>query len=151
GSTTSLQGDIENNAMLVFDQDSYGTYAGVLSGSGAVRISGEGRVVFTGNNSYEGGTIIANGTLSVGADHNLGNASGALTLVRGGVLTIEGTDFNHTDRDVTLGTGGGAFDIADAGHTFAINGTIGADTKVTTLIKSGPGTLVLGADNTYVG
>ena len=36
GTTTSLQGNIVNNAAVVFNQAAGGTYAGILSGSGTV-------------------------------------------------------------------------------------------------------------------
>ncbi len=36
GNTTSLQGNIANNAAVVFDQVAAGTYAGVLSGTGSL-------------------------------------------------------------------------------------------------------------------
>ncbi|WP_170234951.1 autotransporter-associated beta strand repeat-containing protein [Croceicoccus sediminis] len=64
GSTTSLTGDVLNNAALVIDQDTDGTFAGDVSGSGSLTKDGDGNVTLTGANSYTGGTTIAGGTLT---------------------------------------------------------------------------------------
>ena len=58
GTTASLQGNILNNASVVFDQAGTGTYAGVMSGSGSLTKSGTGTLILTGANSYSGGTTV---------------------------------------------------------------------------------------------
>jgi autotransporter-associated beta strand protein len=63
GTTTSLQGDIVNNATLVFDQAANGTFSAVVSGSGALTKSGSGTLTLSGANSYSGGTTISDGVL----------------------------------------------------------------------------------------
>jgi len=63
GDTTSLQGSITNNSTVVFDQASAGTYAGVMSGTGALTKQGTGVLVLTGANNYSGGTTISSGSL----------------------------------------------------------------------------------------
>ena len=55
GSSSSLQGAIVNNASVVFDQPVDGTYAGAMSGSGALIKGGAGTLSLTGNNTYTGG------------------------------------------------------------------------------------------------
>ena len=42
GTTTSLQGNIPNNADVTFDQATTGTYAGIMSGTGGLTKSGAG-------------------------------------------------------------------------------------------------------------
>ena len=42
GTTTSLQGDIVNNANVTFNQLTNGTYAGMMSGSGSLTLAGSG-------------------------------------------------------------------------------------------------------------
>ncbi|AKM10985.1 autotransporter-associated beta strand repeat-containing protein [Croceicoccus naphthovorans] len=64
GSTTSLTGDVLNNAALVIDQDTDGTFAGDVSGAGLLRKDGDGHVTLTGTNTYTGGTTISGGTLT---------------------------------------------------------------------------------------
>ena len=63
GSADSLQGDIVNNAALVFDQAQDGTYAGVVSGSGTLTKVGAGSLLLVGNSSYTGGTTVLGGLL----------------------------------------------------------------------------------------
>ena len=69
GTTTSLQGDILNNAVVVFSQTGSGTYAGNMSGSGALMVQA-GTLVLTGNNSYSGGTTV-NGAILQGTTASL--------------------------------------------------------------------------------
>src|SRR5699024_10439025 len=64
GTTTSLQGDILNNALVVFDQATNGTYAGVMSGTGSLTKTGTGNVTLSGANTYSGGTTVSAGTLT---------------------------------------------------------------------------------------
>ncbi len=64
GTTTGLQGTITNNAAVVFDQASSGTYAGNMSGSGSLTKTGSGNVTLSGTNTYSGGTTVSGGTLT---------------------------------------------------------------------------------------
>jgi len=63
--TSSLPGNVVNNATLQFNQGSRGTFAGLISGTGAVLKTGSGAVGLTGANTYAGGTTISEGTLVV--------------------------------------------------------------------------------------
>ena len=60
-----LVGSVTNNATLEFSQDSNGTFAGTISGTGQLVKSGTGRIGLTGTNVYTGGTTINAGTLTV--------------------------------------------------------------------------------------
>ncbi|HEX7816216.1 autotransporter-associated beta strand repeat-containing protein [Dyella sp.] len=70
GDTSSLQGDIVDNATVAFDQASDGTFAGVLSGGGQLVKDGTGTLSLTGANTYSGGTTISAGSLQ-GDTHSL--------------------------------------------------------------------------------
>ena len=48
GTTTSLQGDILDNASLVFDQSATGSYDGAIEGTGSLTKLGTGRVILAG-------------------------------------------------------------------------------------------------------
>ena len=121
--------------------------SGVIAGSGSLVKVGTGTLTLSGANFYGGGTTFIGGTVSVGADANLGAAAGALTF-NGGTLQITGTTYNSTLRTINWGAAGGGFDIADAANTFTINQAL---TGTGSLSKTGAGTLVLTADNTYTG
>ncbi|MCA9471625.1 MAG: autotransporter domain-containing protein, partial [Nitrospira sp.] len=82
GTTTSLQGDITNNATVTFDQAGSGTYAGILSGTGALTKTGTGTVMLSGANTYAGTTTISAGRLEVN-----GSLVGPVTNQTGGTLS----------------------------------------------------------------
>ena len=133
GDTTSLQGNIANNAAVVFDQATAGTYAGTMTGTGSVTKSGTGNVTLSGNNSYTGGTIVSGGTLTGTTASLIGNilndatvafdqavagtyagvisGTGAVTKMGAGLLNITGA---QTYSDTTSVTGG----------TLAVNGSL---------------------------
>jgi len=87
GDTTSLQGNISNNAAVNFDQAANGAYSGAMSGTGTLSKTGAGNLVLTGINSYNGGTSVNAGTLSV----NGSIANSAVTVNNGGTLGGSGT------------------------------------------------------------
>ena len=84
GTTDSLQGAIVNDAAVRFDQNSAGTFAGILSGAGTLEKAGTGTVSLTGNNSYSGDTILSAGSLELGSANALGN--GGTIRFDGGAL-----------------------------------------------------------------
>lgn len=59
----SLPGDVVNNAAVVFEQTTDGTWSGAMTGTGALVKNGTGTLTLTGSNSYSGGTLVAGGTL----------------------------------------------------------------------------------------
>lgn len=125
-------------------------YDGAISGTGSLIKQGSGTFTLSGVNSYDGGTTISGGTLSISADNNLGAAPGAptpgsLTLNNGTLQTTADITLN-TNRGIAL-TGAGTFDTATA-TTLNIPGIIDGDG---TLTKTGLGTLTLGGLNTYTG
>ncbi len=71
GATSSLQGAINDNGAVQFNQVTSGSYGGVLSGTGSVEISGSGAVTFTGQNTYTGGTIVDQGSTLIGNSASL--------------------------------------------------------------------------------
>ncbi|WP_162247419.1 autotransporter-associated beta strand repeat-containing protein [Rhodanobacter sp. Root627] len=97
GDTTGLRGDIIDNATLVFDQTTDGTFAGAVSGTGTLTKLGAGTLTLTGANSYSGGTTISAGTLQGDTRSLQGNITNNATLVlhqtAGGAFTgaVSGT------------------------------------------------------------
>ena len=110
-----------------------------------------------GNNTFEGNISIANGTLSVSSESNLG--LGTTISFFGGsgqaddkTLRITGTTFSGTNRTFNL-TGGNTdvrLDIADPNHNFALTGTFQSSAS-DRLSKLGPGTLSYDAANAFAG
>ncbi|GAB5559415.1 MAG: hypothetical protein SynsKO_10620 [Synoicihabitans sp.] len=98
GTTTSLQGNITNNAGLTFHQDSSGTYSSRISGTGSLTKSGIGRLTLTGANTYSGGTTISAGVLE-----------GTTTSLQGNITNNSGLTFSQssdgTFSDIISGSG----------------------------------------------
>ena len=119
---------------------------GRFGGTGASLVKvGTGTLTLSGANTYTGGTTINGGTLSISADNNLGDAAGPLAL-NGGTLqiTAAGVTLSPT-RAVSLGAGGGTFDVTQSANiSSGVSGAGG-------LTKTGAGTLALGGANTYSG
>uniref|UniRef100_UPI003B9EE8FD autotransporter-associated beta strand repeat-containing protein n=4 Tax=Ochrobactrum quorumnocens TaxID=271865 RepID=UPI003B9EE8FD len=115
---------------------------------GKLAKAGAGTLVLTGTNYYGGGTELQGGTLSVSSDHNLGDASGNLSFSGG---TLQVTETMNSARAVNLATDGGTV-LVDSGKTLTLSGRssdLGAAHGA--LSKTGDGTLVLAATNSYSG
>ncbi len=88
GNSTSLQGNIVNNAQLVFNQVTNGTFAGNITGNGSLVKTGNGNLTLTGNNTYQGNTDLQSGGLAFSS----GNFSG--TLINNGTILDLGSGLN---------------------------------------------------------
>ncbi len=96
GNGRGIQGAVTNNAAVVFDESSTGTYGGVLSGSGTMEKTGTGTLAITGSNTFSGGTTLTQGVLAVGNERALGTGA---VIVNGGTLKGNGAP-------ITLRVGG---------------------------------------------
>ena len=120
------------------------TFAGVISGPGALTKTGNSELVLTGpGNSYAGGTFINAGSVRVATDSLLGAPSGVTinsgTLIVGGGFT--------SARPITLDIGGGRLDTYGGIATFT-----GQISGIGGLIKgSSANTIVLTSTNDYGG
>jgi outer membrane autotransporter barrel domain/autotransporter-associated beta strand repeat len=100
GDTGSLQGDIVDNAALVFAQTGDGSYAGSLSGSGSLGKTGAGTLTLGGDShAYTGMATVDAGGLAV--DGTLG---GTLVMGAGTRLSGNGT-LGNLDLAGTLAPG----------------------------------------------
>ncbi|VTV12888.1 Outer membrane protein IcsA autotransporter precursor [Variovorax sp. WDL1] len=133
---------ITNNGTLWFEQDSSGAVSQDISGIGELVKFGDGTLTLSGANTYGGGTVISQGTLSVAKDENLGRASTGLALDGG---TLRTTGAFATARNINLGSDGGTLQT-DADLT--ASGTVSG---VGVLTKTGAGMLTLSGENSYDG
>ncbi|KAB2749127.1 autotransporter domain-containing protein [Brucella anthropi] len=119
GDTASLQGNITNNAQLVFDQQSNGIFTGSLSGSGSLVKQGSGMLVFNGNGAgFAGSTVVENGMLKVGdADPSAAVLGGDVTIGTGGTLRGHGVILGSVTNQGILRPGGSV-------GTLTINGNL---------------------------
>lgn len=96
-SSATIPGDITNNAAVIFNQTSNGTYSGNITGTGSLTKTGTGVLTLTNHGlNYSGGTTVSAGGLRVE-----GTLSGPVTIeaaaelsgsgTLGGAVTIAGT------------------------------------------------------------
>jgi len=124
------------------------------NGTNILTKSGEGTLILSGTNTRTGQIRVSGGTLSIGANVNLGaEATGAQLNLAGGTLQATATFglFNGTagtnNRNVTL-TNVGTFDVTGA-NTLTVAGVVSGSTG--SLNKINTGTLALTGANTYAG
>lgn len=174
GSSLNFQNRIDLNGEMrtVRTFPTTGTGAGSATISGVIRNSnatpagliktGAGRLNLNAANTYNGGTVLEEGTLQLGNLNALGSSVGALT-VNGGILNLNNYD-NVTVGSLTgsggiiANNGGNArtFIIGNGGGTggnfhgvIANNTNAGAGTLA--LNKTGTGAITLSGNNTYTG
>ena len=110
----------------------------------AIAKSGLGTALFSGTNTYSGGTTLQAGTLSISAYTNLPTA-GTLTFT-GGILRVTGTAVtNLNPYQMSWTSKGGGFDVATGGNTLAVTNALGGGGS---LLKLGAGALTLSGANT---
>lgn len=119
GTSGSLSGDVVDSGTLAFDRSDNITFAGAISGNGALIQEGGGLLTLTGDSTFAGGTtIVAGSGLQIGSGGTMGSVSG--NIVDEGSL--------HFDRSDALIFGG------------AISGS-------GSLTQDGAGTLTLDGDS----
>jgi autotransporter-associated beta strand protein len=117
---------VTNTGTLIFNRVEDLTYAGAISGSGAVTKQAAGRLVLTGTHTYTGATTVSGGTLAVN-----GTLGTSPVTVTGGTLSGTGV----IKGPVTVQSGG----------RFAPGSSIGIMTISNTLTLSGVSVMELGA------
>jgi fibronectin-binding autotransporter adhesin len=143
GAAGPIQGDVLVNAAgtLRFEQPVDGSYAGALSGDGAVVKAGAGVLTLTGaNGAHAGAFDITGGAVAISSEANLG--TGTLGLAGGTLITTGPTVLANL---VTLNAPGGTFETRDL---TVLGGAISGAGQLT---KTGAGTLVLVGANSYSG
>lgn len=130
---------------------------GHITGTCGLSKNGAGTLTLLTENDYTGATAITGGTVEVcsvaeGGQPSAIGASGVssnnLLLDACTILLLGGGGSGYTDRGATLGAGGVTFDVADTNAVLAIGGVV---TGKGALTKSGPGTLLFTASNSYTG
>ncbi|MDR1498349.1 MAG: autotransporter-associated beta strand repeat-containing protein [Puniceicoccales bacterium] len=118
------------------------TFSGVISGNGGLSKHGSGRLLLTGTQNSYGETIVTAGTLAL--TNNGSNGIGVNTI-NGATLELAGPLGTIYSKAWTIGTNGMTIAVA---RNSTLNGALTGNGG---LVKTGVGTLTLGAENTYAG
>jgi autotransporter-associated beta strand protein len=121
----NVTGNTSVSTSITFDRSVDTTFAGNIIGVGSVSKNGVGTLIFTGNNTYIGGTTVNAASLQIGN----GGAAGSITSN----VNLAGASTNLTfNRSDSLSYGG------------AVSGS-------GSLTKNGAGALTLSGNNSYGG
>lgn len=163
--TLQLNGDVNSNRavtlagrpssiMTINTQANNGTFNGNIDGLGSLMKTGSGTLSLYGNNLYQGGTKVKEGTLAINSDASLGGAAGSLELWNNTTLKLDGNVY-MSSRPVIIGDSNTlpqSVTIDTQGYTGAISQNIDQNAgEKSELIKTGTGTLGLYGNNTYSG
>jgi autotransporter-associated beta strand protein len=148
GSAASLPVAITNDAHVEFDQPAFGSYAGVIGGSGAVIVRGAGELILAGSHTFTGSLTVDGGRLATAGAERLSDST---------TVTVTGTSASWRlggDESIAAVSGNGLIDLqthrltltGDGDETFAgrISGFGG-------LAKTGAGILTLSGSNDFLG
>ncbi|WP_164738510.1 autotransporter outer membrane beta-barrel domain-containing protein [Aquabacter cavernae] len=133
---------IEETGAFINTVGTTGTFTGVISGDGGLVVLGQGTLVLTGANTYQGGTLVTDSsTLQIARSDSLG--TGSLALSGGRLLAGAAMDIG---TQVTLMSGLNSIDTG--GYAVTLNGIVSGSGS---FVKSGDGTLTLTGANSYLG
>ena len=127
------------------------TYAGTITGTGGITKTGAGTTTLSSaSSSFSGAANLNGGLVNISALAATGNSAlGANTTINfaGGGIQF-GAAFDPSVRTLTFGAGGAVFDTN--GFNVPVANPVG-NSGTGALIKTGDGTLLLNAVNTYSG
>jgi len=160
GNLFTLSGTLNlNGNVLTIDGTGNTTISGVVSNAGAFTKAGTGTLTLSNTaNSYTGQLTVQAGILKIDTINNasangeLGNSALSVILgtTGGGTGTLEYTGPSASStKNFTMASGGtGAFQIDSSGTSLTLSRVIDGSGS---LLKNGPGRLVLTGTNTYSG
>jgi outer membrane autotransporter protein len=128
GASGSIVGNVIDNGVFAINRSDTFTFGGVISGTGSFEQRGASTTIFTGANTYTGGTTISAGMLQLGN----GGASGSIVgnVIDNGVFAINRSD-TFTFGGLISGTGsfeqrGASTTIFTGANTYTGGTTISA-------------------------
>jgi fibronectin-binding autotransporter adhesin len=111
GTTNAVIGGNSAVSTLTINTAALDAFSGLVGGTGtnqnnvALAKAGTGTLNLSGANTYTGGTTVSAGTVQVANPTALGGSSGAVSVVSGAVLDLDGTTMTNTNALTLNGTG----------------------------------------------
>lgn len=146
GTSGAIAGDVVTDGLLAFNRSDSTTFAGLISGGGAIEQMGTGTTILTGSHVFTGGTTITAGTLQLGNGGTSGSIigdvinNGTLAFNRADAVTFAGLisgsgGVDHIGSGTTSLTGGNSYAGATnvTAGTLLVNGNQSAATGLTSV------------------
>lgn len=109
-------GPVQNEATLVFNRPDDYTFAGAISGAGAVTKLGLGTTTLSGNSNFTGPVAVNEGTLKLGNANALGSTAAGVVVAPGASLDLGGQLLPENEVVTVSGDGaGGAGAVVNTG------------------------------------
>jgi autotransporter-associated beta strand protein len=126
---------------------------GGTNGLGVLTKTTTGTVTLSGTTTFQAALAlqIKEGTLAMGLGNFPATGSALITLgdlATNGTIRVTGAGTASTARPITLATGGGTVNVADAGAAVTLSGIVSGSGSFS---KTGDGVLVIGNGNDYTG
>jgi autotransporter-associated beta strand protein len=148
---------VSPGSMIVSNVSKTFTFTGSsIGGAGSLTKQGAGTLVLNQANTYNGNTVISNGTVQLGVANAIPGGAGKGEVTVGGALDLNANSavLNGLSGSGTVDTVAGGtptLTLGSSGSTATFNGAIQNTAGTLTVVKSGPGTQTLGGNNTYSG
>ncbi|MFZ4587616.1 MAG: beta strand repeat-containing protein, partial [Terrimicrobiaceae bacterium] len=136
---------IADSQALTVNQTATGTFAGIVSGGGALTKNGSSTLTLTGSNAYDGVTTINAGTLTIGNNSALGSTVGGTTIASGASLNLQGNITVGAEALTHNGGTSGFLRNVSGNNTWNGDITVGAGNS---RIESAAGLLTIGGNIT---
>jgi autotransporter-associated beta strand protein len=156
----SVSGTINTGSgnLLLIEGDGNTSLSGAISNTGSLAKDGLGVLTLSNSsaNTFTGKTFINGGTIAVTRDNLLGAAPGSPVAdqlrLNGGTLQATDSFTLNGNRGIAMDSLGGILNV-DSNKTLTVNSIIStlSGASSSPLTKSGNGTLILNAANTYAG
>jgi autotransporter-associated beta strand protein len=152
---------VEGDPTFIVDAGDTATISGTISDGatpGDVVKEGDGTLIFSGANTYSGGTTVNAGTLMAGSSTAFG--TGGVGVASGTTLDINGQNLVIGSLSDVLGTGGtvtnddtiaGTLTLGGDNSSTTFSGVIEDGTHAISLVKQGTGKFTLAGTNAYSG